>query len=94
MREKLIEKKLREAVKNMGGLAIKFFSSSYTGLPDRIIFLKGGVTAFAEIKTTGKSASPRQKLVHEVLRDLGFKVEVIDDQLSLDNFLRWCGNVE
>lgn len=90
MREKLIEEKLREEVKKLGGLAIKFYSSSYTGLPDRIIFLEGGKTAFAEIKTTGKKASPRQKFVHKVLRDLGFKVEVIDNQSALDMFLNWC----
>lgn len=87
MNEKKIEKKLRIEVEKLGGLAIKLQSQYYTGLPDRMILMPGGVIRFAEIKTTGKKATARQAIVHEKLRDLGFKVEVIDDETGLQKFL-------
>lgn len=87
MDEKKIEKKLRVEIGKLGGLAIKLQSQYYTGLPDRMILMPGGVIRFAEIKTTGKKATARQTIVHEELRDLGFKVEVIDDEPGLQKFL-------
>lgn len=87
MNEKLIERKLREEVKKRGGLAVKLFSPSFTGLPDRLILTQGGKASFAEIKTTGKKPSPRQRIVLGTLRQLGFKVEVIDSEESLTDFL-------
>jgi hypothetical protein len=87
MNEKLIERKLRESVKKMGGVALKFFSSSFTGLPDRIILMPGGRASFAEIKTTGKRPTPRQRVVIRFLRKLGFTCEVLDGQESLNHFL-------
>ena len=77
--EKLLEKKLREGVKKLGGEAIKFFCPTFTGLPDRIILMPGGRVYFAEMKTTGEKPSPRQEVVHKWLRGLGFTVWVIDD---------------
>jgi len=87
MNEKLLEKKLREEVKKLGGLAIKFTSPSFTGLPDRIVLMPVRRIWFAEIKTTGKSLNPRQKIVKAFLEGLGFPVAVIDDETSLENFL-------
>lgn len=88
MNEKLIEKKLREEVKKLGGIALKLFSPSFTGLPDRLILMPGGKASFAEIKTTGKTATPRQNNVLEMLSKLGFLAVVIDDQISLNQFLK------
>ena len=87
MNEKLIERKLREGVKRKGGLALKFVSPGFTGVPDRIILLPSGKICFAEIKTTGEEPTPRQQLVIEQFRDFGFQVEIIDSQESLTNFL-------
>jgi hypothetical protein len=91
MNEKLIEKKLREEVRHMEGLAIKLSSSYYTGIPDRLILLPEGRARFVEVKTTGKKPTPRQLKVHDELRKLGFNVEVIDDEISLNNFLKTLG---
>lgn len=77
--EKLLEKKLREGVEKLGGLAIKFFCPTFTGLPDRIILMPGGRVYFAEMKTTGEKLRPRQEVVHRQLRNLGFTVWTIDD---------------
>ena len=88
MNEKLIEKKLREEVKKLGGVALKFESSYHTGMPDRIVLMPGGKTSFAEIKTTGKKPTLLQAIQISRLKGLGFKADVIDSQETLDQFLK------
>ncbi len=78
MREKIIEQKLISAVKSMGGIAPKFVSPGYDGIPDRIVLLPEGRMAFVEIKAPGKMPRPLQTARHELLRRLGFKVYVLD----------------
>lgn len=85
--EKLIEKKLREQIKKMGGLALKLESQHFTGLPDRMVLMPEGRIFFVETKSTGDKPRKRQLLVHQQLRDLGFSVDVIDDMKGLDKFL-------
>lgn len=87
MNEKLIEKKLREAVKQKGGLALKFISPGTNGVPDRIILMPGGRIWFREIKTTGKKPTERQRVMIGILRKLGFSVDVIDDEKTLNEFI-------
>ncbi|WP_294481886.1 VRR-NUC domain-containing protein [uncultured Bacteroides sp.] len=87
MNEKLIERKLRETVKQLGGIALKFSSPYHRGMPDRIILMPEGRIAFAELKTTGKKPTELQKKALTELRSLGFKADVIDSQESLNNFL-------
>ena len=87
MGEKQIEKKLRIEVGKLNGIAVKLQSQYYTGLPDRMILMPGGRIRFAEIKTTGKKPTPRQKIVHQELRSLGFQVDVIDSEEGLQRFL-------
>ena len=40
--EKLLERKLREAVARLGGKALKFSSPYETGYPDRLVLMPGG----------------------------------------------------
>ena len=87
MNEKLLEKKLREEVKKLGGLALKFGTTYHTGMPDRIVLMPGGNTSFVELKSTGKKPTALQLKSLEMLIDFGFKAQVIDSQMSLDNFL-------
>lgn len=87
MNEKLIEHKLREQTKHLGGLALKFSSSYHRGMPDRLILMPNGKIGFAEIKTTGKKPTGLQKVAHKQLRELGFKVEVIDKPEQIEEFL-------
>lgn len=87
MNEKLIEKKLREAVKRRGGMAVKLYSAYHTGLPDRLVLMPDGKASFAELKTTGKKPTRLQELAMTELRKLGFKAEVVDSQESLDKFI-------
>lgn len=87
MNEKLIEKKLREKAKSLGGIALKLYSAYHTGLPDRLILMPGGKASFAEIKTTGKKPTLLQEKAIAELRALGFKAEVVDSLEALDKFV-------
>lgn len=78
MDEKLIERKLTKMVRQCGGLALKFTSPGFDGVPDRLMLFPGGKAAFAEIKTTGKTPRPLQMSRKRQLESLGFKVFVID----------------
>jgi len=85
--EKLVEKTLNAEVKSLGGWSLKLLCQFVTGLPDRLVLLPGGVVFFAEIKSTGKKPTPIQLLVHEKLRRLGFRVEIIDSLKQLNQIL-------
>lgn len=85
--EKYVERKLVEAVKNMGGIAPKFVSPGLDGMPDRIVLLPHGRFAFVELKAPGKKPRPLQVSRHEMLRRLGFKVYVIDSTKQIGGIL-------
>lgn len=87
MDEKTIERKLVQAVKAAGGIAPKFTSPGFAGMPDRLVLLPGGVMAFAELKTPGKKPRPLQLARHRLLRSLGFKVYVIDSVNQIGGIL-------
>ena len=78
MNEKVIERKLVDAVKKLGGIAPKFVSPGLDGVPDRIILLPGGRIAFIETKAPGKKMRPLQIRRKEQLESLGFPVYCVD----------------
>ena len=87
MLEKTIERKLTVAVKKAGGIAVKFVSPSFDGMPDRLVLLPDGLIAFVELKAPGKRPRPLQEARHWLLRSLGFKVYVIDKQEQIGGML-------
>lgn len=87
MREKQIEQKLVRAVKNIGGIAPKFVSPGFDGMPDRIVLLPGGHIGFVEVKAPGEKPRPLQLARHGLLRRLGFKVYVLDDEQQIGGIL-------
>lgn len=87
MREKTIEQKFREAVRNAGGLALKFTSPGWDGMPDRLALLPGGRMAFVEVKAPGKKPRPLQLTRHRTLRQLGFRVYVLDDEKQIGGII-------
>lgn len=87
MREKYIEQKLVKAVKNIGGIAPKFTSPGFDGMPDRIVLLPLGSIGFVEVKAPGEKPRPLQLARHELLRRLGFRVYVLDDELQIGGIL-------
>ena len=78
-------KEIDSQVKKAGGIAPKFVSPSFAGMPDRLILLPDGKFAFAELKAPGESPRPLQKARHRLLRSLGFRVYVID---SIEEYWR------
>ena len=84
MREKTVESKLSSAVKPKGGLAVKFTSPGFNGMPDRLVMFPGGRIAFVEVKAPGETPRPLQRSRHRLLRRMGFKVYVLDsiDQIG------------
>jgi len=88
MLEKSIERKFRLAIKQLGGLAVKFLSPGNAGMPDRLVLLPGGQVSFVELKQPGKKPTELQLAVHTRLRALGFSVRVIDSVDAVDAYLK------
>lgn len=87
MREKYIEQKLVKAAKNIGGIAPKLISPGFDGMPDRIVLLPLGSIGFVKVKAPGQKPRPLQLARHELLRRLGFKVYVLDDERQIGGIL-------
>lgn len=85
--EKVIEKKLIKAVKSRGGLALKFVSPGFDGVPDRLILLALGKLAFVEVKAPNKKPRKLQILRHNQIRALGFKVYVLDNENDIGGII-------
>lgn len=85
--EKAVERKLVELVKANGGICIKLLCEYFIGLPDRMCLFPGSKIIFVELKTTGKKPRPIQILVHNKIKALGFRVEVLDTITSVINFI-------
>ncbi len=91
MLEREVEHRLRDGVKNMGGLCLKLVSPGFTGVPDRLILLPGGVVCFAELKRPGGHERPRQVYAQKRLRRLGFVVfGSVDGPERVGAVLTWC----
>ena len=87
MREKQIENKLATEAKKLGGIAVKFVSPSFDGMPDRLVLMPDGHIAFVELKAPGKKPRPLQLARHRLLRSLGFRVYVIDSVEQIGGML-------
>jgi hypothetical protein len=87
MREKTIEQKLTKAVKQRGGIAPKFTSPGFDGVPDRLVLLPMGRIAFVEVKAMGCRPRPLQIARHGQLARLGFRVFVLDDAAQIGEII-------
>lgn len=87
MRESVIERKFTLEVKKRGGLAVKFVSPGFDGVPDRLVFFPGGRLAFVELKAPGKKMRPLQLKRVRQLTALGFKVYCIDNMEMIGGVL-------
>ena len=88
MREKLLEQKLKTQIEKSGGLCLKFVSPSFDGMPDRMILFPEGTIAFAEIKAPGKKPRPLQMARITKLRNLGFRVYVVDSEEMISELVK------
>ncbi|NLK23265.1 MAG: VRR-NUC domain-containing protein [Clostridiales bacterium] len=87
MRESTVESFLNKKVKEKKGLSLKFVSPGLDGVPDRIILLRNGKIAFAEIKASGKKLRIMQLKRKAQIESLGFKVFVIDNIEMIEGVL-------
>ena len=85
--ERDIEQKLVKAVKAKGGLAPKFVSPGFDGVPDRIVLLPRGRIAFVERKAKGRKMRPLQVRRKRQLESLGFSVYCIDSPEQIGGIL-------
>lgn len=93
MKESLVENRLKAKAKAAGGVAHKWVSPGFTGLPDRIVLLPvppedyevvNKYVKLVETKATNKVPGPRQTFVHAQLRELGYEVHVPDSREDVD----------
>jgi len=85
--EQEIELQLARAVKNMGGRAVKFMSPGFDGMPDRLVLLPDGKCGFVEVKAPGKKPRALQVVRHEMLKEWGFKVYVLDAKEQIEEII-------
>lgn len=81
--ESVVESYLRHVVKELGGLCAKMAPFIQNGIPDRLVLLPYGRSAFFELKRPGKKPTPLQEIKHKQLRELGYFVWVADSKLSV-----------
>lgn len=87
MREKEIENDLINKTKKRGGIALKFTSPGYDGVPDRLVLLPNSKMGFVEVKAPGKKPRALQIARMQMLRSLGFKAYVLDDKKDTEVIL-------
>lgn len=87
MNEKDIEQALVRKAKSMGGIALKFVSPGFDGMPDRLVLFPGRRVAFVEVKAPGKKPRAIQTARHEMLRNMGFPVYVLNDKEKIGEML-------
>lgn len=86
--EKELEADLVQEIKALDGLCLKWTSPGTSGVPDRIILLPNGVTAFAELKRPkGYRIGPLQKYWAEKLEGMGFKHYFIRTESDLQQMM-------
>ena len=78
MREKVIEQKLASEVLKRGGICPKWVSPSFSGVPDRLVFLPNGKFGLVEVKAPNQHPRALQVSRHKLFQRLGFKVHVLD----------------
>lgn len=87
MRESVIEKAVKKSYKKSGVDSFKFTSPGRPGVPDRLNLARvpekhraivEKYIWFTELKKPGETPEPHQKRCIAHLRDLGFRVDVID----------------
>ena len=87
MRERDLERYTTMYIESHGGLALKFISPGYAGVPDRLVLMPGGKMCFMELKALGRKPRPLQVRRIEQLRALGFKVYVVDGKEEIGGII-------
>jgi len=78
MRERDLERYTTTVIKSNGGLALKFISPGYAGVPDRLVLMPGGKMCFVELKAPGGEPRPWAKRRILLRGSNAVKVYVVD----------------
>ena len=87
MNEKIVEARLRDGVKALGGVAYKWVSPGNVGVPDRMVVLPGGAVHFIELKREGGKPTRMQKVQIARLRALGADCAVVYGLAGVETYL-------
>ena len=87
MKESTVEHRLVIEVKKRGGIALKFVSPGIDGVPDRLVLLPHGKSAFVEVKAPGRTPRPLQVRRIVQLRELGYLVYCLDHPNQIGGIL-------
>lgn len=85
--EAKIEAYLKDQVKKNGGLALKFVSPGYNGVPDRLVLLPDGAVVFVEVKSATGKLSALQIQFARLLEYYKASYEVIKSKEEVDDFI-------
>ena len=88
LKEKDIEKYLRDEIKKVGGIAYKFVSPGNSGVPDRLVLLPRRCSFFVELKAPGKKTRAVQDRQIRKIRNLDFTVLIIDSKKQIDDLVK------
>ena len=78
--ESATERKVVHSALTLYGVrSIKLDSRVSSGWPDRLFWVPGGRPLLIEFKKPGESLKPKQEHIANVLRDLGYAIEIHDD---------------
>ncbi|WP_017726753.1 VRR-NUC domain-containing protein [Halalkalibacterium ligniniphilum] len=91
MQESRLERRLKNEVEKVGGMAVKFTSPGMAGVPDRLVLLPGGRAIFVEMKAPGEPLRPLQAKRKKQLERLGFQSYKLD---SVEDILRFIQEVQ
>lgn len=86
MRESKIEEYLKNEVGKYSGLCLKF-TSSVSGVPDRIVILPENRVYFVELKQEKGQLSKLQKYMHRQFEKRGVPVYVPYSKSDVDKFI-------
>lgn len=87
-REAKVEQHLKKKVDELGGACYKWVSPGLTGVPDRIVLLRGQVY-FCELKSTDGEPSSAQERRMKELRNHGFQVFLLKGIKEVDWFIEY-----
>lgn len=91
MRERELEKILRDEVRKLGGRAYKWVSPGNDGVPDRIVVFPEKPPVFVELKTETGRLSAIQAVQIRRLESLGQQVRVVRGINGLSQFFQDFG---
>lgn len=87
MLEKQLERRLKKEVEKLGGLCLKLITPGFTGIPDRLVIMPGGIIWFVEMKTATGKMSDRQVQVFAVLDMLQCNTVELDNT-TIETFIK------